>query len=338
MNIFYAVDDKYVPQLGAAICSVCENNKSIDSIHIYVGTKEVTSENQLLITKLVEGYDRQITIIQIDNIKEQIGFEFNTTAWNEVTLVRLLLDKILPENVGRLLYLDADTIVLGSLQDLWDTDMQGKAIGASIEPTANHQRKKRLGLDGEPYYNAGVLLIDMERWRKDNIRTRIFEYYKTHEDIILAPDQDSINGALAGEIFSISPRYNYFNVFWYYPYKTLVKIYKPACWPFSEEQHQSVATDPCIIHYLGEDRPWRKGNTHRYSGQYQQYLSMTPWKDTPLKEGWSVYFKFYGAYWRVLKSFPMLQYRVMDKLIPLVLKYREKKRIKEQCVQKNEQS
>ena len=336
MNIFYAVNDKYVPQLGAAICSVCENNKSMDYIHFYIGAKEITSENQLLISKLVERYGRYITIIKINNIKEYIGFEFNTTAWNEVILIRLFLDRLLPDSVDRIIYLDADTIVLGSLQDLWNIYLNGKVVGASIEPTANHERKKGLGLEGKPYYNSGVLLIDMMRWRRDDIGNRIIKYYRIHKETILAPDQDSINGALAENIYAISPRYNFFNVFWYYPNKTLKKIYKPAVWQLSEEEYWNLQDNPCIIHFLGEDRPWRKGNTHRYSSHYQKYLSMTPWKDTPLEDGWTVYFKLYSAYWKILKPFPMLQYRIMDKLIPLVLKYREKKQIKEQCVQEKE--
>lgn len=324
MNLFYTINNAYAPQLGTAICSVCENNRQVDSICFYIGVQNVSEENQHCLKELTEKYGREISFIPITNLRESIGFDYDTTAWNEIVLARLLVDKLLPEDVERVLYLDGDTIVLNSLEELWKTDMRGKPLGACIEPTVNHKRKKELGLQNLPYYNSGVLLIDLTLWREQKIGERILKYYQEHDGRLFAPDQDAINGALEGEIHMLSPRYNYFNAFWYYPYKTLVRIQKPI--PFvSEKEFKQIQESPCIIHFLGEDRPWREGNTHRYSEDYLKYLSMTPWKNTPLEEGWELYFKFYGAYWKWLKPLPMLQYRIMDVLIPWVLKRRAKR-------------
>lgn len=331
MNLFYTINDKYVPQLGAAICSVCENNREADSLHFYIGALDVSEESQRLLTELTESYSRDISFIPIWNLRQQLDFEFDTTAWNEVVLARLLVDHLLPREVDRVLYMDGDTIVLESLENLWDTDMQGRVLGACVEPTANHKRKKELGLETLPYYNSGVLLMDLSLWRKQKTEERILKYYQAHGGRLFAPDQDAINGALAGEIYTLSPKYNWFNVFWYYPYKTLVQMQKPV--PFiTEDEFRKIKGSPCIIHYLGEDRPWRKGNTHRYAKEYQHYLSMTSWKNMPVEEGWETYFFFYGAFWKILKPFPMLQYRIMDVLIPWVLKKREKQRKRSQTM------
>ena len=324
MNLFYTINDAFAPQLGAAICSVCENNKCSDEIRFFIGALNIKEENQALLRTIVDRYNREITFFPIDNLKDRLGFDFDTGGWNEVILARLLVGSLLPPDVERVIYLDGDTIVIGDLQALWETDMGGKPLGASIEPTANHARKASLGLSELPYFNSGVLLIDLKVWRQQNTAETIFKFYQKAGANLFAADQDAINGALAGNIFVLSPKYNYYNIFWYYPYKTLVKIEKPAPY-ISEDVFLSASSDPRIIHYLGEDRPWRKGNTHRYSAEYQRYLQMTPWKDTPMEEGWELYFKLYKAFWMVLKPFPMLQYHMIDKLIPLVMKHRKRK-------------
>lgn len=335
MNLFYTINDTFVPQLGAAICSVCENNKSMDSIHFYIGAMAVSDEHQEQLRVLVARYGRRISFIPIDHLQERLGFDFDTLGWNEVVLARLLVDQLLPPEVDRVLYLDGDTIVRGNLQNLWDTDLKGCPLGASIEPTVNRSRRKGLGLDKLPYYNAGVLLIDLQRWKESKVSQRVLDFYRARNGRLFANDQDALNGALPGEIFTISPKYNFYNIFWYYPYRTLVHLQKPA--PYvPEDVFQDACDDPAIIHYLGEDRPWRRENTHRFSSDFHKYLAMTPWKDTPLEEGWELYFKFYKAFLTLGKPFPLIRYHIIDSLIPLVMRWRKRQRIRQSSYQEGE--
>lgn len=328
MNLFYTVNDTFVPQLGAAVCSVCENNREAPDITFYIGDYHISEQHRKQLVKLAAVYGRAVSFLPIADLKERIGFDFDTSGWNEIVLARLLADRLLPETTDRILYLDGDTIVRGSLKELWETDLQGKAIGACEEPTANHGRKKELGLDGKPYYNAGVLLIDLKTWKEKQIAGRVLAYYKEHGGRLFANDQDAINAAVPDEIVSLSPRYNFSNIFWHYSWKSLKKISDPAPW-ISREAFREVTDAPCIIHYLGEERPWRRGNRHKYRGDYIRYLGMTPWKDTPEETGWEAYFCFYDAFWILLKPFPLLQYHIIDAMIPMVLMRRRKKRLKQ---------
>ena len=325
MNLFYTVNDAFVPQLGAAICSVCENNREAEDIAFYIGSYNISEANTAQLEALAARYGRRIAFIPIGNLKERLQFSFDTMGWNEIVLARLLVDQMIPEDVDRVLYLDGDTIVVGSLGELWEMDMGGCAVAASIEPTVSKKRKRELGIGGMPYFNAGVLLIDLKAWRSQNIARRILDFYKARQGRLFANDQDAINGALPGEIAVLPPKFNYSNILWNYPYRVLKRINSPAEY-VSEEEFCKNYEDIRIIHYLGEDRPWRRGNTHRFSDRYHQYLSMTPWKDTPLEDGWTLYFKAYKAFWIILKPFPMLQYHIMDFLIPIVLKIRKKMR------------
>ena len=163
MNIVYTLNDKFVPQVAAGICSVCENNTDFENITFYIISKEITDENKEKLTKLVKKYNRKIEIIELGDIKKYIDFEFDTTGWNSIVLARLVIDKLLPETIDKILYLDGDTIVRGNLSELWNTDISEYILAASIEPTVDRERKKQLGLEKLPYYNAGILLINLKK-------------------------------------------------------------------------------------------------------------------------------------------------------------------------------
>ena len=327
MNLFYTINDGFVPQLGAAVCSVCENNRAAEEIVFYIGVMEVPEEHRAQLKALAEGYGRTMRFIPIDHLQERLGFDFDTLGWSEVVVARLLMDRLLPEDVERVLYLDGDTIVIGDLGPLWETDLGDCVMGACAEPTANRERKKALGLEGKPYYNSGVLLVDLKKWRERNAAGQVLDFYREKGGRLFAPDQDALNGGLAGQIKTLPPKWNFYNIYWYYPYRTLVKIYRPARY-MDEPEYRESTEHPVILHFLGEDRPWRKGSRHRYREEFWKYLRMTPWKDMKEEEGLEGLLRGYRLFWRVLKPFPMMQYRIIDKMIPGFMRYRKKLREK----------
>ena len=209
------------------------------------------------------------------------------------------------------------------LIDLWNLDMKDSVVGASIEPTIDKKRKHNLNLDGLPYYNAGVLLVDLKRWRKEKTGKRIIDYYKRNNGRLFANDQDAINGSLKDEILTISPKYNFYNIFYQYNYKFLNKL---CDFPYiSKESFIEACKNPIIIHYLGEERPWRIGNKHKYKNDYIKYLSLTPWRGDNFEKGWKLYFIFWNLFNLFTKPFPKLRYNIINRLIPVFMKYRSKK-------------
>lgn len=321
MNILYTVNDKFVPQAAAGICSVCENNREIEKIHFYVFSSGITTQNKLDLQQLAQSYKRELTIIEIKDIQEYLDFEFDTLGWNQVILARLFMSKILPESVDKILYMDADTIVRGSLKELWELDLQGKTLGMCIEPTVNRRRKNELGLETKYYYNSGVLLVDLKRWRQIKAEELMVNFYRERNGNLFAPDQDIINGALKDEICPILPKYNFCNIYYQYPYWFLCKLVKPLEY-ISEREFEDSVNHSVIIHFLGEERPWRKGNTHKYQDDYKKYLEMTVWRDAPMEEGWGLYFFCWKVFNVFTEPFPQLRYSIIDHLIPYFMKYR----------------
>lgn len=321
MNILYTVNDKFVPQIGAGICSVCENNKSEEDIHFYVLSIGITESNKTNLTSLVQRYKREIFIIEIEDIDAYLDFDFDTLGWSPVILARLFMGRILPTDVDKILYMDGDTIVRGSLSELWNMDLGQKILGMSIEPTVDKERKKALGLEDYYYHNSGVLLVDLNKWRQEKAEEAVIEFYREKKGNLFAADQDAINGGLRGKICAILPKYNFCNIYYQYPYKFLCKLISPMQY-FSRAQFEASVKDPVIIHYLGEERPWRRGNTHKYKEDYRKYLNMTCWRDVPDEEGWQLYFVCWRVFNFITKPFPQLRYSVINYLIPYFMKYR----------------
>lgn len=322
MNIVYTLNDQFVPQVAASMCSVCANNRST-RITFYLIVDGVSIANQEKLQKFIALYGQKLNLIPIKDLRQYFDFDFDTTGWNTIVLARLVLDKLLPRNVKRVLYLDGDTIVRGDLAELYRTDMGQSVIAAGLEPTASQTRKQTLGIKGA-YYNAGVLLIDLEKWRAEKTGRKILDYYAEHNGKLFANDQDAINGALKGEIYPLLPKYNFCNIYTQYPYRFLRKLVAPAEY-FSEMEFNDSVKDPIIIHYLGEERPWRAGNRHQYRADYKKYLAKTPWKNTPDERGWQMYFVCWWLFNWLTKPFPALRYKVITSLIPAFINLRARK-------------
>lgn len=326
MNILYTTNEKFVPKVAVSICSVFENNIKFNEINIYILTDYISKNNRDKFKFMAKQYRRKIEIIEVGNIKDYLDFDFDTLGWNPIVLLRLLLDKFLPEDLGRILYLDGDTIVIDSLEKLWVQNLQGCVLGACIEPTIDKKRKESLGMQCIPYVNSGVLLIDLNKWKNEKIGEKILRYYAENNGRLFAPDQDAINGVLKGRIYYLLPKYNFYNIYWFYPYKFLKKLVLPARY-FTEAQYKSAISKPCIVHYLGEERPWRKGNHHKFKNEYKKYAALIPWNESE-ENGWKLYFILWDIFNFFIKPFPMMRYQIINTLIPLFMKWRSRQLVK----------
>ena len=333
LDILYTANNSFAAKVAAGICSVFENNRHVQNLTIYLLTDYMSAENLYKFRKMEKQYGRTIQVIMFGDIREQISFDFDTLGWNQIVLSRLLWDRFLPQKVERILYLDGDTIVNGSLEKLWEKNMGKCVLGACIEPTVDYKRRVNLGLKHMPYINSGVLLIDRKRWQEANAERRILDFYKENDGRLFAPDQDAINGALKGEIFFLEPKYNFYNIYWFYPYHFLKKLMHDTPY-FSEDVYEKSLENPVILHYLGEERPWRKGNHHKYRDVFKKYSQKTPWKGEPEEEGWEIYYFFWGIFNRLTRYFPSLRYALINRLIPLFMKWRSRRLKKQGQIQK----
>lgn len=137
----------------------------------------------------------------------------NNKFGSEMMMARLYLPKILTED--KVLYLDTDTLVLGSLDDLWNMDISDYAIAAWPEDRdedllmdwCKSQRKR---LKKSKYVNSGVVLFNLKFIREHKIDDEWFSLLDN--ETFPLPDQDVMNIACDGYIKYLDTIYNFGNI------------------------------------------------------------------------------------------------------------------------------
>lgn len=302
MNVVYASNDCYARHLAVSMYSLFDHNQVMERIRVFVLEVGLSAESRGRLQEIAEHFDRELVFIPMGDLKDRFPYEVDTGGFDISAMGRLFVGTVLPETVERVLYLDCDTVVLASLRKLWEMNLGGRMLGAVMEPTIYPQVKEAIGLGKEePYFNSGVLLIDVKRWREAEAERRLIEFYGSLGGKTFACDQDTLNGALRGQIKSISPRYNFFTNYRYFHYRDLAEQ-SSAYRAVSKDVFLRAKRHPAILHYAGDERPWKAGNLGHYRKAYEQYLSMTPWRGTPKEDG--------GAGQRIY----LLAYHMMDYL------------------------
>lgn len=148
-------------------------------------------------------------------------------------------------------------------------------LGAVTNPLLNDMVPRietQLGLDRRSYFNSGVLLIDLDGWRREGIMPRLIEFARTHPGLSW-PDQDTLNVVLQDSRLPLHPRWNAM-LLWELPKRFL---------PYSEDDIASARHAPAIIHFIGPHKPWHYRSRHPFRRQFLSYLEQTPWRDLPME-------------------------------------------------------
>ena len=162
----------------------------------------------------------------------------------EVVYLRLALPAAFAGEYRRLLYLDGDIFVQGGdFAALLGVDLGARVLGAVRDnmqwrtPGRRPEQFRRLRLPASPYFNAGVLLIDVERFNAAELMQRCVDFGRTHRAQMIRHDQNLLNGTLQGDWAELSPVWN-----WQYTWAS--RLFE-------------TMADPHIVHFIGPKKPWK---------------------------------------------------------------------------------
>ncbi len=294
MNIVYVANDRYAQHLAVSMYSLFDANMAAECVDVYVISTGITDGSRKRLESIASEFGRTLRMLDLSDIRERFGYETHSGRFDISAMGRFFLGDILPHE-QRFLYLDCDTVVCTSLERLYDKDLKGNICGAVMEPTIYAQTKAMIGLEPDDmYFNSGVLLIDMDRWRGAGIDKALRDYYQGINGRSAFCDQDAINAVLKGRIMPLPPRYNFFSNYYYYDYQSLVRLDKNYA-GFSQRAFCLAKAHPVIVHYAGDERPWIRGSRNPYGRLYRQYQALTPWADVPQETGREAYMLAYHA-------------------------------------------
>lgn len=282
MNIAYSCDNFYVEQTGISMISVCENNKDVNSLIFYLISKDISNENIKLLINICEKYNRELKVINFNDIAYDLDISsigrHIATIYAKVFFSRM-------DGLDKIIYLDSDTVITGSLKELWDTDLDGCYFGA-VETFAKKETRQQLGLPlDSPFFNDGVVIENVAYCREHNL---IEQMYKLLLDYNGAPpvlSEGALNKICFGKVRFISPRWNMMAGLLFYGLRDLDYLVDRLHYEKTEILDSILS--PVVIHYLTAfyNRPWFRKCSHPYKNQYIKYKNISPWKATPLRKG-----------------------------------------------------
>ena len=159
---------------------------------------------------------------------------------------------------------------------------------------------------------------------RENVLKKLLDFYGDHAGSLFACDQDTINGTLKGRILPLSPRYNFFTNYRYFQYNTLVQLCD-AYRAVGKKEFAAAKRKPVIIHFLGDERPWIRGNHNHYGKWYRKYLAMTPWKDMPTQKGKFWYMQLWWCFNQITRICPEFRLAISRRLGMKVIDDRKKR-------------
>lgn len=270
MHIACSINQEYIPHMCSMIISAYQNTIS-SKINVHVLHSDLDSENQLKIKNEFIRYKGRIDF-HFYKVNELIfdNFPILNKHIKIQSYYRLALALVLPKSISKLLYIDSDMIIKDDLLTIWNEDISDYYLGAVVN--LNNDAYRTLGLDSLlEYFNAGFLLINLEKWRKDHIFDRFTEYVISEKEKIIFEDQDTLNGVLKGHWKKFHIKWNVQTSF-FYSKKLFVEY-------FDQETYDICINSPSIIHYSGSIKPWEIGCRHILSEEYYTYASQLSWKE-----------------------------------------------------------
>lgn len=317
LNVLYQTDNNYAPQTGVSITSLCCNNTDMDEIDIYILDDGINPDNIRRFEQLATDWGRRIHFIDTTAIKEKlISLGVEPFRGTYTTYLKLFALSDLSINSDRILQIDGDTIINQSLDPLLQIDLQGSILAATYECVQNGY-KQLIGLKPtDPYYNCGVMLINLPSWQYECCEDQIVSHLKNVRNRYFTVDQDIINVLFSNRITYLPIKYNVNSGFYIYGIDTSFWMYdlNPNVYASKDEIEDAVA-HPAINHCMGPmtGRPWEIDNIHPQGPLYDQYLEKSPWRDVPkIQSKTSTLFKLQRAAYTLL---PLTLYKRIHKMI-----------------------
>ncbi|ROU00574.1 glycosyltransferase family 8 protein [Marinobacter sp. R17] len=220
-----------------------------------------------------------------------------THRYGSAVYQRINLPEYIPADVGRIIYIDADTIVLQSLIALWNLDLEGNSTAAveNLSPKAC----KDIEVDRTEYFNSGLLVMDLAAWRERQLHRQVTEYAREHASSLQFVDQCSLNAVLQNDWVRLPLKWNVQSDV----YK-VVRKYHEGC-TYSRSDMNDAMLHPAIVHFTGEKKPWKRYCFHPFKTYYRKVLNETPWAGQPLVGDDTAtrrrYFFALRSHWKFLK-------------------------------------
>lgn len=283
-----AADDRYAMPLAVVARSALENLQPDYKIKLFVIDGGITDSNKHRIEQSLNPDRCQINFIPkpdswlaavqdvLNYLQSTTSVELQHITASVAPYYRLFMAELLPAEIERVIYLDCDLVVKDNLKKLWEADFNDNYVLAVQDiwvPYVSSMKgvpyeKLQIPADSK-YFNSGVLVINLRKWRANNITAQAIAYLKSYQQEIRAHDQDVLNGLFVGQWGELDSRWNVT--------PAIVDLF--PSWqdsPFSKEVYQQLINHPSIVHFATNRKPWNSRHT-LFKDTFFEYIDKTSW-------------------------------------------------------------
>jgi len=276
-NILYCFDNNYNYQALNSITSLLKHTD--EKLNIFI-----IHEHPKKFLKILKKYLNTQANINIFKFNDN-HYNFprvNNTHVSIATYYRLFISNYIEDSLDTILYLDADTICSGDLtediKNLSEKILKEDILFAASSEVDPEISCKRLGMKQNKYFNAGVMLINFKKWKKENTGEKLLNIMKRKYDNILWWDQDILNIHADGDYLELNPELNFRSNYHNFKNEEKLKVY----------------------HFLGDLKPW---NPETVGSEYSE-IYQNEYRNATLKK-YHIEFKansLKNSYYRIFKS------------------------------------
>lgn len=263
-------NDKYALSLAVMLKSIEVNLCPNALVKVYILFKDFSEESIKQIDSSINSEVLKLTWIVVNDdglIDLKVDGHISID-----TYYRLLIEDYFP-NYSKVIFLDADVIIETSITTLWNLEVRNKHLLAVplmskysglVSGTRGLPSYKLIGIPGDTRtFNAGVMVLNLDLWRRDSISQTVTKYLKEYKEHILWWDQDGLNAILYDKWQPLHARWNAITSHLIYQQDSLL----------TKEEFEDVRSAPFIIHYAGPFKPWRSNYEGPFENIFIKYLN-----------------------------------------------------------------
>jgi len=264
MYIVGVADNAYVQHLAVMFASLLINHKGAMP-EIFVIGDTLHDENKTRMRETINRFGAALHFLQGDGfLSEKFRVSRHITR---AAYLKIFIPELLPAEIDKVIYLDCDIVVEIDIAQLWNMDIGGHYLAAVPDCILNNRLRDLCGKEGLPYFNSGVMLMNLRKWRKDKIAAKTLTYIEQYNEKLLYHDQDALNAVVQGRWLVLDERFNLQTPF----------LPNDISTGRDDALRCGAVNGRMIIHYTGRGKPWQPFSPHPFRDHYYKYLRHTAW-------------------------------------------------------------
>lgn len=265
-HVLLSTNSGFLQHAAVCLASLLANNPELFFDIVVVGRASERLDEDRLRRSLARFPNHSLTLREFTT--PEVVTLCTTDFYPIETWARLWIADFFEPDVDRVLYLDADIVVVGGIAPLWKANLGGALLAAVDIPDS--QSITRLEIPAEDgYFNCGVLIVDLEQWRETRALQTVLDYLRAYPERIRTVDQDALNGCFHHRRKQLDYKWNVIRPF----------FREPLALPLRWCEIEAVRREARIIHFNGASKPWSYFCDHPRRAEYWKYLELTEWRD-----------------------------------------------------------